>query len=93
MSWSKSSWMIHQAVQAVGSFFGGGNGQPVNHAHVFVSLKPKGFGKNKRHDDPATIINRLRPKLSKVAGAYLYLQRARISGRGDANRSRPTFMP
>ncbi len=66
--------MSDPAVQAVGSFFGGGNGQPVNHAHIFVSLKPKGFGKNHRREDPGAIIARLRPKLSKVAGAYLYLQ-------------------
>ena len=66
--------MDDPAVQAVGSFFGGGNGQPINNARMFVSLKPMGFGKDRRRDDPATIINRLRPKLSKVAGAYLYLQ-------------------
>ncbi len=66
--------MADPAVQAVGSFLNGGTGQPVNQAHMFVSLKPKGFGKDKRRDDPATIINRLRPKFAKIAGATLYLQ-------------------
>jgi hydrophobe/amphiphile efflux-1 (HAE1) family protein len=66
--------MADPAVQAVGSFFGGGSGSAVNNGRMFVSLKPKGFGKNKRQVDAATVVNRLRPKFAQVPGAYLYLQ-------------------
>jgi hydrophobe/amphiphile efflux-1 (HAE1) family protein len=66
--------MADPAVQAVGSFFGGGGGSAVNNGRMFVSLKPKGFGKNKRNVDAATVVNRLRPKFAQVPGAYLYLQ-------------------
>src|ERR1700720_2646186 len=66
--------MADPAVQAVGSFFGGGSGSAVNNGRMFVSLKPKGFGKNKRNVDAATVVNRLRPKFAQVPGAYLYLQ-------------------
>jgi hydrophobe/amphiphile efflux-1 (HAE1) family protein len=66
--------MADPAVQAVGSFFGGGSGSAVNNGRMFVSLKPKGFGKNHRQVDAATVVNRLRPKFAQVPGAYLYLQ-------------------
>jgi hydrophobe/amphiphile efflux-1 (HAE1) family protein len=66
--------MADPAVQAVGSFFGGGSGSAVNNGRMFVSLKPKGFGKNNRQVDAATVVNRLRPKFAQVPGAYLYLQ-------------------
>jgi hydrophobe/amphiphile efflux-1 (HAE1) family protein len=66
--------MADPAVQAVGSFFGGGGGSAVNNGRMFVSLKPKGFGKDKRQVDAGTVVNRLRPKFAKVPGAYLYLQ-------------------
>ena len=33
------------AVQAVGSFFGGGSGSALNNGRMFISLKPKGSGK------------------------------------------------
>ena len=67
--------MADPAVQAVGSFFGGGTGSAVNTARMFISLKPKGWGKNDRRDDAGTVIARLRGKLSKIPGAQLFLYR------------------
>ena len=54
--------MADPAVQAVGSFFGGGCGSAVNNARMFISLKPKGHGKSERQDDPLAIIGRLARK-------------------------------
>src|SRR6187551_2096330 len=48
--------MADPAVQAVGSFFGGGFGSAMNNARMFISLKPKGWGKDERRDRPLTII-------------------------------------
>ena len=78
--------MADPAVQAVGSFFGGGTGSAVNTARMFISLKPKGWGKNDRRDDAATVIARLRGKLSKIPGAQLFLtanQDIRVGGRSS----------
>jgi multidrug efflux pump subunit AcrB len=61
------------AVQAVGSFFGGGFGGAMNNARMFISLKPKGSGKDQRKDDVGAIIARLRQKLAKIPGAQLFL--------------------
>jgi hydrophobe/amphiphile efflux-1 (HAE1) family protein len=61
------------AVQAVGSFFGGGFGGAMNNARMFVSLKPKGSGKDERKDDVGMIVARLRQKLAKIPGAQLFL--------------------
>ena len=47
--------MADPAVQAVGSFFGGGTGQALNNGRMFISLKPKGLGKDERKDDVGTI--------------------------------------
>src|ERR1044071_566398 len=58
--------MSDPAVQAVGSFFGAGSGSAVNNARMFVSLKPKGHGKDERTDSAAAVITRLRRKLSKI---------------------------
>jgi multidrug efflux pump subunit AcrB len=67
--------MADPAVQAVGSFFGGGAfGAALNNGRMFISLKPKGFGKNERKDDASVVIARLRQKLSKIPGAQLFLQ-------------------
>ena len=74
------------AVQAVGSFFGGGSGSALNSGRMFISLKPKGRGKGKREDDVGAIIARLRGKLSKVTGANLFLtpgQDIRVGGRSS----------
>src|SRR5882724_5261332 len=78
--------MADPAVAAVGSFFGGGSGSALNNGRMFVSLKPKGSGKDKRQDDVAKVIARLRGKLSKIAGAYLFLtpgQDIRVGGRSS----------
>jgi len=67
------------AVSAVSGSVGGGG--TTNTGRVFVALKPM----NERDVTADQIINRLRGKLSKVAGATLYLQPVqdiRIGGRG-----------
>ena len=78
--------MDDPAVQAVGSFFGGGSGSALNNGRMFISLKPKGSGKNQRKEDVGVIIARLRQKLSKIPGAYLFLQPGqdiRVGGRSS----------
>jgi hydrophobe/amphiphile efflux-1 (HAE1) family protein len=78
--------MADPAVQAVGSFFGGGSGSALNSGRMFISLKPKGSGKNERKDDVGTVIARLRQKLSQITGANLFLQPSqdiRVGGRAS----------
>ncbi|MFZ0915732.1 MAG: efflux RND transporter permease subunit, partial [Candidatus Udaeobacter sp.] len=78
--------MADPAVQAVGSFFGGGTGSAVNTGRMFISLKPKGWGKNDRRDDAGAVIARLRRQLSKIPGAQLFLtanQDIRVGGRSS----------
>jgi multidrug efflux pump len=70
-------------VDTVIGFSGGGAGTTTNTGRVFISLKPVGV----RKATADQIINRLRPKLSKVAGATLVLQAVqdvRIGGRQSA---------
>ena len=55
--------MQDPAVQAVGSFFGGGTGSALNNGRMFISLKPTGWGKDHRREDAGTVIARLRQKL------------------------------
>jgi multidrug efflux pump len=65
------------AVENVAGFAGGGT---VNHANMFISLKPLG----QRKLSATQVIDRLRGKLAKVPGATLYMQAAqdiRIGGR------------
>ncbi|HXX40636.1 MAG TPA: efflux RND transporter permease subunit [Chthoniobacterales bacterium] len=76
--------MADPSVQAVGSFFGGGFGSAMNNARMFISLKPKGWGKDHRTDDPLAIMGRLRQKLSKIPGVQLFItpgQDIRVGGR------------
>jgi hydrophobe/amphiphile efflux-1 (HAE1) family protein len=78
--------MADPAVRAVGSFFGGGTGQALNNARMFISLKPRGPGKDERKDDAGAVITRLRQKLSKIPGAQLFLtanQDIRVGGRSS----------
>ena len=78
--------MADPAVQAVGSFFGGGFGSAMNNARMFISLKPKGHGKDGREDDPLAIMGRLRGKLSKIPGVNLFItpgQDIRVGGRSS----------
>jgi len=66
------------AVQNVAAFTGG-NG-PVNTGFVYISLKPL----EQRKIDATRVIGRLRPKLTSIPGATVYLQAAqdlRIGGR------------
>jgi multidrug efflux pump len=66
------------AVDNVNGFTGGGQ---TNSANVFIILKPLAQRNGATTD---AVINRLRPKLAKVAGATLFLQAAqdlRIGGR------------
>jgi multidrug efflux pump len=66
--------MADPAVQAVGSFFGGGAfGAALNNGRMFISLKPKGSGKDERKDDVGMVIARLWHKLAKIPGAQLFL--------------------
>ena len=78
--------MNDPAVAAVGSFFGGGSGSSLNNGRMFISLKPKGGGKDERPDDVMKVINRLRGKLSRIPGAALFLtpgQDIRVGGRSS----------
>ena len=59
---------IVQADPAVDSVVGFTGGRGTNSANVFVGLKPRG-----QRDSMDTVMARLRPKLSRVAGARLYL--------------------
>ena len=70
-------------VASVMAFSGGGGGTTINSGRVFVALKPL----NERKSTADQIINRLRPKLSVVPGATLYLQSVqdvKIGGRMSA---------
>ncbi|SFG59648.1 efflux RND transporter permease subunit [Methylobacterium gossipiicola] len=70
---------IVQADPAVDSVVGFTGGRATNSANVFVGLKPKG-----ERDPIDQVMTRLRPKLSRVAGARLYLfprQDLRMGGR------------
>src|ERR1043165_1446745 len=78
--------MADPAVQAVGSFFGGGSGSAMNNARMFISLKPKGWGKGERQDGPLTIMARLRQKFAKIPGVQLFIvpgQDIRVGGRSS----------
>lgn len=68
------------AVENVAGFAGGGT---VNHAHMFISLKPL----EERKISADQVIDRLRGKLAKVPGATLYMHAAQdihVGGR-DSN--------
>jgi multidrug efflux pump len=70
------------AVDSAISFTGGGGGRGgVNTASGFISLKPLGKG---RKESAFDVVNRLRPKLSHIPGAQLFLvpvQDVNIGGR------------
>jgi multidrug efflux pump len=70
---------IVQADPAVDSVVGFTGGRGTNSANVFVGLKPRG-----ERESITAVMARLRPKLSQVAGARLYLfprQDLRMGGR------------
>jgi len=69
-------------VANVNAYVGSGNG-----GFVYCALKALGSGRGDRTASAAQIINRLRPKLSRLAGASVFLQASqdiRIGGRGSA---------
>ncbi|MGP0073716.1 MAG: multidrug efflux RND transporter permease subunit [Bryobacteraceae bacterium] len=68
------------AIDTVNAFSGGGGGTTTNTARMFIALKPLA----ERKVSADQIIQRLRPKLSHVPGATLYLQSVqdlRVGGR------------
>jgi multidrug efflux pump len=74
---------IVQKDPAVASVAGFTGGRALNSANVFIELKPLA----ERHISAAQVVDRLRPKLSGVSGARLFLQAAqdlRIGGRSSA---------
>ncbi|MFL9875115.1 efflux RND transporter permease subunit [Paraburkholderia megapolitana] len=74
---------IVQTDPAVASVAGFTGGRALNTAQVFIELKPLA----QRHASATEVVNRLRPRLSQVSGAQLFLQAAqdlRIGGRQSA---------
>jgi multidrug efflux pump subunit AcrB len=73
--------MSDPGISTVAAFTGGGGGTTTNTGRVFISLKPL----NERHGVTAQqIIARLRPKLSVLPGATLFMQATqdlRVGGR------------
>ena len=73
--------MRDPAVDTVISFAGGGGRGGVNTASGFVALKPLGNG---RKESAFNVVNRLRPQLSHIPGAQLFMvpvQDVNIGGR------------
>ena len=71
------------AVATVAGFTGGGGGTTTNTGRVFIALKPL----SERKVSADNIVSRLRPKLSSVPGATLFLQAVqdlRVGGRQSA---------
>ena len=69
-------------VDYVIAFAGGGGGATTNVGRMFISLKPL----KQRKDTADQIINRLRPKLSRIPGVSLFLQSQQeitVGGRGS----------
>ncbi|MDE2347747.1 MAG: efflux RND transporter permease subunit [Gammaproteobacteria bacterium] len=74
---------IVQADPAVASVIGFTGMRSTNTANVYVGLKPLG----KRHVSAQQVVQRLRPKLNRVAGARLFLQAVQdlhVGGRQSA---------
>jgi multidrug efflux pump len=83
------------AVDKAASFLGGGGpgGSSSNQANMFVVLKPDAE-RQKTGDTADVILNRLRPKTSKVPGVQLYLQASQelnIGGRSSATQYQYTL--
>ncbi len=77
-------------VAHVVSFIGASHGSTGNNGTVFVDLAPK----PPRKASPDEIINRLRPKLAKVAGIRLFLQSVqdvRVGGRSSRTQYQYTL--
>ena len=73
---------VANAIAFTGGGGGGGGGGATNTANMFISLKPLA----ERGISASDVINRLRPKMNKEAGASSFLQAQqdlRIGGRGS----------
>jgi multidrug efflux pump len=63
------------AVSGISSFIGSdGTNTTLNSGRIQINLKALGGGKDERSDSATEIIDRLSPKLEKVAGIKLYMQ-------------------
>jgi len=70
---------------------GGGRGGGTNSANMFIQLKPLGPG---RRESAFDVVNRLRPKLSRIPGAQLFMvpvQDVNIGGRGSNSQFQYTL--
>ncbi|HWY68726.1 MAG TPA: multidrug efflux RND transporter permease subunit [Terriglobales bacterium] len=70
---------------------GGGRGGGTNSANMFIQLKPLGKG---RKESAFDVVNRLRPKLSRIPGAQLFMvpvQDVNIGGRGSNSQFQYTL--
>jgi hydrophobe/amphiphile efflux-1 (HAE1) family protein len=68
------------AVESIGSFVSGSGNSTVNNGRLFITLTPV----EQRHVTADQVINRLRPKVSRLAGIALFLQASqdiRVGGR------------
>lgn len=68
------------AVESIGSFVSGSGNSTVNNGRMFITLKPV----EQRHVTADQVINRLRPKVSKLPGIALFMQASqdiRVGGR------------
>ena len=68
------------AVESIGSFVSGSGNSTVNNGRMFITLTPV----EQRHVTADQVINRLRPKVSKLAGIALFMQASqdiRVGGR------------
>ncbi|HWC15937.1 MAG TPA: efflux RND transporter permease subunit, partial [Terriglobales bacterium] len=80
------------AIDTAISFTGGGGGRGgTNSANMFIQLKPLGKG---REESAFDVVNRLRPKLSHIPGAQLFMvpvQDVNIGGRGSNSQFQYTL--
>ena len=70
---------------------GGGRGGGTNSANMFIQLKPLGQG---RKESAFDVVNRLRPRLSRIPGAQLFMvpvQDVNIGGRGSNSQFQYTL--
>jgi len=79
------------AIDTAISFTGGGGRGGTNSANMFIQLKPLGQG---RKESAFDVVNRLRPKLSRIPGAQLFMvpvQDVNIGGRGSNSQFQYTL--
>src|SRR5690348_5192397 len=79
------------AIDTAISFTGGGGRGGTNSANMFIQLKPLGQG---RKESAFDIVNRLRPKLSHIPGAQLFMvpvQDVNVGGRGSNSQFQYTL--